>query len=148
LNPLGLKLLHYIKLEFLILCSEIELKIHKNCKDPKILYFHSLTPKIPWDQNLVDCCLGSLCEEINFFPIFSFGQMNYIFCKLSVNTKHIQIQRCLLWRDRAKSRRNVMLLSQRRVASLWRIATLLLQWGKLVTVRVVIHDGRGRKPVV
>jgi hypothetical protein len=22
-----------------------------------------LTPKIPWDQKLVDCCLGSLCEE-------------------------------------------------------------------------------------
>jgi hypothetical protein len=43
-------------------------------------------------------------------------------------------QHCLLWRDRAKSRRNVMSPSQRRVASLWRIATLLLQWGKLVTV--------------
>jgi hypothetical protein len=22
-----------------------------------------LTPKIPQDQKLVDCCLGSLCEE-------------------------------------------------------------------------------------
>jgi hypothetical protein len=44
-------------------------------------------------------------------------------------------QRCLLWRDRAKSRRNVTSPSQRRVASLWRIATLLLQWGKLVTVK-------------
>jgi hypothetical protein len=22
-----------------------------------------LTPKIPWDQKLVDCSLGSLCEE-------------------------------------------------------------------------------------
>jgi hypothetical protein len=22
-----------------------------------------LTPKIPWDQKLVDCCLGSVCEE-------------------------------------------------------------------------------------
>jgi hypothetical protein len=43
-------------------------------------------------------------------------------------------QGCLLWRDRAKSRRNVTSPSQRRVASLWRIATLLLQWGKLVTV--------------
>jgi hypothetical protein len=62
----------------------------------------SLTPKIPWDQKLVDCCLN---------------------------------QHCLLWRDRAKSRRNVTSPSQRRVVSLWRIATLLLQWDKLVTVK-------------
>jgi hypothetical protein len=26
-----------------------------------------LTPKIPWDQKLVDRCLDSLCEEIFFF---------------------------------------------------------------------------------
>jgi hypothetical protein len=26
--------------------------------------FTILTPKIPWNQKLVDCCLGSLCEEI------------------------------------------------------------------------------------
>jgi hypothetical protein len=25
--------------------------------------WNSLTPKIPWDQKLVDCSLGSLCEE-------------------------------------------------------------------------------------
>jgi hypothetical protein len=30
-----------------------------------------LTPKIPWDQKLVICCLGSLCEEEYFFSIFS-----------------------------------------------------------------------------
>jgi hypothetical protein len=28
-----------------------------------ILFLTKLTPKIPWDQKLVDCCLGSLCEE-------------------------------------------------------------------------------------
>jgi hypothetical protein len=27
----------------------------------------ALTPKIPWDQKLVDCCLGSLCEEKYIF---------------------------------------------------------------------------------
>jgi hypothetical protein len=48
-------------------------------------------------------------------------------------------QRCLLWRDRAKSRRNVTSPSQRRVASLWQIATLLLQWGKLFTVIYFLH---------
>jgi hypothetical protein len=26
-----------------------------------------LTPKIPWDQKLVDCCLGNLSEEKYFF---------------------------------------------------------------------------------
>jgi hypothetical protein len=31
-----------------------------------------LTPKIPWDQKLVDCCLGNLCEEkYIFFNFFS-----------------------------------------------------------------------------
>jgi hypothetical protein len=28
-----------------------------------IVTIEALTPKIPWDQKLVDCCLGSLCEE-------------------------------------------------------------------------------------
>jgi hypothetical protein len=51
-----------------------------------------LTPKIPWDQKLVDCCLGSLCEEFYFFSIFSFKQVNYIYHKLSVNTKHAQFR--------------------------------------------------------
>jgi hypothetical protein len=32
--------------------------------------FTGLTPKIPWDQKLVDCCLGSLCED--FYFIFKF----------------------------------------------------------------------------
>jgi hypothetical protein len=45
-------------------------------------------------------------------------------------------QGCLLWRDIAKSHRNITSPSQRCVASSWRIATLLLQWGKLVTVNV------------
>jgi hypothetical protein len=31
-----------------------------------------LTPKIPWDQKLVDRCLGSLCEEKYFFFNFFF----------------------------------------------------------------------------
>jgi hypothetical protein len=31
-----------------------------------------LIPKIPWDQKLVDCCLGSLCEENYFFFYFFF----------------------------------------------------------------------------
>jgi hypothetical protein len=26
-----------------------------------------LIPKIPWDQKLVDCCLGNLCKEKNIF---------------------------------------------------------------------------------
>jgi hypothetical protein len=51
-----------------------------------------LIPKIPWDQKLVDCCLGSLCEEFFFFSIFPFRQVNYIFHKLSVNTKHVQFR--------------------------------------------------------
>jgi hypothetical protein len=33
---------------------------------------HFLTPKIPWDQKLVDCCLGSLCEDFYFFFNFFF----------------------------------------------------------------------------
>jgi hypothetical protein len=32
----------------------------------------TLTPKIPWDQKLVDCCLGNLCEEKYFFLNFFF----------------------------------------------------------------------------
>jgi hypothetical protein len=32
-----------------------------------------LTPKIPWDQKLIDCCLGSLCEEKLFCFNFSFS---------------------------------------------------------------------------
>jgi hypothetical protein len=31
-----------------------------------------LIPKIPWDQKLVDCCLGSLCEDFYFFSNFFF----------------------------------------------------------------------------
>jgi hypothetical protein len=40
----------------------LEEKIEK-----KLFFFtqaaQTLTPQIPWDQKLVDCCLGSLCEE-------------------------------------------------------------------------------------
>jgi hypothetical protein len=65
-----------------------------------------LTPKIPWDQKLVDCCLGSLCEDFLFyFSIFSFGWVNCIFHKLSVNTKHVQFQLCMnLWWSFVKNR--------------------------------------------
>jgi hypothetical protein len=52
----------------------------------------TLTPKIPWDQKLVDCCLGSFCEDKFIFSIFSFRRVNYIFHKLSVNTKHVQFR--------------------------------------------------------
>jgi hypothetical protein len=31
-----------------------------------------LTPKIPWDQKLVDYCLGSMCEEFFIFYFFIF----------------------------------------------------------------------------
>jgi hypothetical protein len=31
-----------------------------------------VNPKIPWDQKLVDCCLGSLCEEKYIFFSFFF----------------------------------------------------------------------------
>jgi hypothetical protein len=55
-------------------------------------------------------------------------------------TWHVYRQHCLLWRDRAKLRRNVTSPSQRCVASLWRIVTLLQQWDKLVTVKkIYIH---------
>jgi hypothetical protein len=40
----------------------------KHGKIPK----HMLAPKIPWHQKLVDCCLGSLCEEKNIFFNFFF----------------------------------------------------------------------------
>jgi hypothetical protein len=33
--------------------------------------YYCLTPKIPWDQKLVDCCLGSLCEDFLFSFQFS-----------------------------------------------------------------------------
>jgi hypothetical protein len=37
----------------------------------KRYHFHvHLTPKIPWDQKLVDTCLGSLYKEIFFFQFF------------------------------------------------------------------------------
>jgi hypothetical protein len=55
------------------------------------LRLQQLTPKIPWDQKLVDCCLDSLCEEKKN-SIFSFRRVNYIFHKLSVNTKHVQFR--------------------------------------------------------
>jgi hypothetical protein len=42
-------------------------------KNPSLQIFHCLTPKIPIDQKLVDCCLGSLCEEKLFF-------FNFFFC--------------------------------------------------------------------
>jgi hypothetical protein len=32
--------------------------------------FFQLTPKIPWDQKLVDCCLGGLWRKIIFFQFF------------------------------------------------------------------------------
>jgi hypothetical protein len=32
----------------------------------------NLTPKIPWDQKLVNCCLGSLCKEKYFWFNFFF----------------------------------------------------------------------------
>ena len=51
-----------------------------------------LIPKIPQDQKLFNCSLGSLCEEKYIFSISSFRQVNYIFHKLSGNTKHIQFQ--------------------------------------------------------
>jgi hypothetical protein len=31
-----------------------------------------------------------LCEEILFYFIFYYGLVNYIFHKLSMNTKHVQ----------------------------------------------------------
>ena len=36
------------------------------------LHSYVLTPKIPWDQKLVDCYLGSLYEEFWFLFNFSF----------------------------------------------------------------------------
>jgi hypothetical protein len=38
----------------------------------KLIINGSLTPKIPWDQKLVDRSLGSLCEEKYFFSNFFF----------------------------------------------------------------------------
>jgi hypothetical protein len=46
----------------------------KYTNDTYLIIFHDenyqLIPKIPWDQKLVDCCLGSFCEE--FFIFFNF----------------------------------------------------------------------------
>jgi hypothetical protein len=43
-------------------------------KEEKPFSIEVLIPKIPWEQKLVDCSLGSLCEEK--YSIFAFGQVN------------------------------------------------------------------------
>jgi hypothetical protein len=38
--------------------------LKENVVQPLLMSTNALlTPKIPWDQKLVDCCLGNLCEE-------------------------------------------------------------------------------------
>jgi hypothetical protein len=45
-------------------CGGIEMEDLQFACNLKLLNsLKCLTPKIPWDQKLVDCCLGSLCEE-------------------------------------------------------------------------------------
>jgi hypothetical protein len=39
----------------------------------------NLTPKIPWDQKLVDCYFGSLCEEFIFFQFFLWDEWTTYF---------------------------------------------------------------------
>jgi hypothetical protein len=75
---------------FIAFEQKIAQKRNASVKCPQIVSW--LIPKIPWDQKLVDCCLGSLCEEKWFFSIFSFGRVNYIFHKFSVNTKHVKFR--------------------------------------------------------
>jgi hypothetical protein len=54
-----------------------------------------ITPKIPWDQKLVDCSLSNLSKKNHFFSIFSCRWVDYIFHKLSRNTKHVKFQLCM-----------------------------------------------------
>jgi hypothetical protein len=50
-----------------------------------LIWDSMLTPKIPWDQKLVDCCLGSMCEEklifFNFFFWMSELHISQAFCE-------------------------------------------------------------------
>jgi hypothetical protein len=46
---------------------EINVKLEEGCISSSLLI-----PKIPWDKKLVDCNLGSLCEEKYFFFNFFF----------------------------------------------------------------------------
>jgi hypothetical protein len=50
-----------------------------------LLIYSKITPKIPWDQKLVDCYLGSLCEEKYFFFNFLFWtsdlHISQVFCE-------------------------------------------------------------------
>ena len=60
--------------------------------------WETLTPKIPWDQKLVDYCMVDCVKKKVFFSIFSFRRVNYTFRKLSVNTKYVQFQLCMsMW---------------------------------------------------
>jgi hypothetical protein len=56
---------------------------------------YMLAPKIPWSFVVWAACV----KKNNFFSIFPSRQVNYIFHKLSVNTKHAQFRlRMSLWR--------------------------------------------------
>jgi hypothetical protein len=57
--------------------------------DSKVLY---LPLKFLETKNWAIVVWAACLKKNNFFSIFSFGQVNYIFHKLSVNTKHVKFQ--------------------------------------------------------
>jgi hypothetical protein len=73
-GPLGIKVLHMHNALFKVI---------------NIVWINPL--KILLDQKLVVCCFGILEGKNNVLKIFSFGWVNYIFHKLSSNTKYIKI---------------------------------------------------------
>jgi hypothetical protein len=50
-------------------------------------------------KNWLIAVWAACVKKNNFFSIFSFGRVNYVFHKLSVNTKHAQFRLCMSpWR--------------------------------------------------
>jgi hypothetical protein len=68
------------------------LTIYKDWRLPTYDHLYNLTPKIPWDQNWSIAVRAVCVKKNNFFSIFPFRWVNYIFHKLSVNTKHAQFR--------------------------------------------------------
>jgi hypothetical protein len=80
--------------------SEFPCQIFKTIFPISILILSiCLTPKIPWDQKLVNCSLGSMCEEKYFFFNFFFWTSELHISQAFHQHQHIQFRlRMSLWR--------------------------------------------------